>query len=193
MNYEEITKKMVTRIGGADISTIMGTNPYETLDDLYLKLIGVKKIEPNKYMEIGLLFEETIAKHYQQQYGGKLVKADKKAHPVYPFMVGSADYFIDDDILEIKTTSKRLSKTLNDNYYYQVMHYLDVYNKYKGIVYIFSFTDLEFKKFEVLKNDLIIKEKNDKVLEFVEKYFSPQKELSDYNKIVNDNNIEIPF
>lgn len=94
----------VNRIGGTDVSAIMGKNEYATREKIFLLKSGQIEddFEGNKYTESGLLYESAVIKWYE--YTAKesvmdpvyeteqdLLPSHTFVHPEYPFMVGSPD------------------------------------------------------------------------------------------------------
>jgi putative phage-type endonuclease len=127
-----------TYIGGSEIGTIMGVNPWQSPRELYLKKVSplpLEEDEPNEYMQAGIYLEETCAQWYMDRTGRIVHKVNSQfTHPDYPFLVGHIDRRILDNgdgfgtgCLECKTTG-----TFTDwgelevplGYYYQLQFYL---------------------------------------------------------------------
>lgn len=101
------------RIGGTDVSTIIGKNEFAikehgsaeaAIEDLLLIKSGQKEdtFKGNKFTESGLLFEDAVVKWYEQETGESVMVPPKEVeddllpghtvvHPEYPFLVGSPD------------------------------------------------------------------------------------------------------
>lgn len=92
------------RIGGTDVSIIMGKNEYKTRDLLLGEKSGAIKdsFAGNKFTESGLLYESAVRKWYEEQEDEHVMDPASEAkdgllpghtfiHPEYDFLVGSPD------------------------------------------------------------------------------------------------------
>ena len=118
MTREQWLKKRGERIGGSNISTILGLNPYQSPYDLWLRL--TKREQPpveNNNMIAGRFLEHAIADWFDYVTPHHVVKASAGnilyEHPEYPFLVASPDRKVflngsrkkeDTALMEIKTT-----------------------------------------------------------------------------------------
>jgi len=102
-------------IGGSEIGSIAGLNPYETALDVFLRKIGeAEEREQTDAMEIGTLMEPVVAEmaarrnpHWRIQKRHAIL-----VHPEYPWARANIDRFVWDPargkgVLEIKTGSAR--------------------------------------------------------------------------------------
>lgn len=145
MNREEWLEERKKGIGGSDAATILGLNPYKTTIELWEEKIGRRETEDisqKPYVEYGTKAEELLRELFKLDYPQYEVKHEEYSiikHPKYPFLFASLDgQLVDKEtgemgILEIKTTNilKSMQKEkwkdkIPDNYYCQVLHYLNV-------------------------------------------------------------------
>lgn len=123
-------------LGGSDIATILGLNPYRTPYELYCDKVDGLTIEENEAMYWGNALEEPIAKRYEELTGTVLNQSVTVCHQLKPFFLANPDRLINDTRkgLEIKTVGPRSahlwgetgSKIIPEHYYPQIMHYLFV-------------------------------------------------------------------
>lgn len=145
MNKEEWLNERKKGIGGSDAATILGKNPYKTTIDLWKEKIGLADaddISDKPYVQYGTNAEEYLRELFKLDFPKYDVKHEEYSilkHPEYPFLFASLDGTLIDEetgelgILEIKTTNILKSKQkekwkdkIPDNYYCQVLHYLNV-------------------------------------------------------------------
>lgn len=101
-----------TGIGGSDIGSICGLNPYRTALDVYLDKIGEgQAIEENEAMLWGKLLEDPIAQHFGKTHNYLIGKTEAVLQSIEKdFVIGNIDrYYINDKddtgLLEVKTTA----------------------------------------------------------------------------------------
>lgn len=145
MNKEEWLEERKKGIGGSDAATILGKNPYKTTIDLWKEKIGLVNaddISDKPYVQYGTVAEEYLRELFKLDFPKYDVKHEEYSiikHPEYQFLFASLDGTLIDKetgelgILEIKTTNILKSKQkekwkdkIPDNYYCQVLHYLNV-------------------------------------------------------------------
>lgn len=132
-------------IGGSDAATILGLNPYKSNVDLWEEKTGRKESEDisNKpYVKYGTNAEEYLRELFKLDFPQYEVSHEENTiikHPTYPFLFASLDGQLVDKktgelgILEIKTTNilrsmqkEKWKDKIPDNYYCQILHYLNV-------------------------------------------------------------------
>ncbi len=132
-------------IGGSDAATILGLNPYKDNIRLWEEKTGRRKAEDiseKEYVKYGTNAEDLLRELFKLDYPQYEVKHDEYTiikHPKYPFLFASLDGTLIDKetgemgILEIKTTNilqsmqkEKWKEKIPNNYYCQVLHYLNV-------------------------------------------------------------------
>ena len=101
--FEDL-KDRVNRIGGTDVSAIMGKNEYMTREKVFLLKSGqmVDDFKGNKFTESGHLYESAVIKWYEKETGESvmdpvheaeqdLIPSHTFVHEKHPFIVGSPD------------------------------------------------------------------------------------------------------
>lgn len=166
MNYEIATTETEWHelrskgLGGSDIGTMLGLNPYKTKYQLWLEKTGQvqpEDISDKLHIQIGNELEDLVARIFEQETGLK-VQRDNKTHyhPKYPFLLANIDRKIVGEraLLECKTTSTFSKKQWEDDevpasYLMQVHHYLNVLDyDYAYIAVIIGNSDFVYKKIE---------------------------------------------
>lgn len=127
-----------TGLGGSDIATLLGLNPYKTPFELYQDKVHGNTVEERESMYWGNALEEPIARRYAELTGRNLIECDTVRHPTYPYFLANPDRLINDSRigLEIKTVGPRQTKLwgeagsqiIPEYYYPQIMHYLFVFD-----------------------------------------------------------------
>lgn len=129
-------------IGGSDIGTLMGHNPYNTRLNVYLSKhdSSPSEIPDNPFMKAGRFLEGAIGDLYADSTGYEVVE-DKSIfiHKKYPFLLASVDRIIKKKmpdgsysygILEIKNIGGDSKSWITNKpplmYYDQLQHYLSV-------------------------------------------------------------------
>ena len=132
-------------IGGSDAATILGLNPYKTTIELWEEKTGRKEapdISDKPYVKYGTQAEDLLRQLFALDYPQYIVTHEENTiikHPEHPFLFASLDGKLLDvatgkeGILEIKTTNilqstqkEKWKDKIPDNYYCQVLHYLNV-------------------------------------------------------------------
>lgn len=138
MLNDEQKKLRRSGLGGSDISTLLGLNPYSNRLQLYLE--KVEGFEPdlsdNEAIVWGNLLEDTIAKRYSEITGKEVYESNTVVHPAYPIFLANPDRIIKGEKrgLEIKNVGNRTaslwgesgSQIIPEYYYIQIMHYMFV-------------------------------------------------------------------
>jgi putative phage-type endonuclease len=129
-----------TGLGGSDISTLLGLNPYSNLHQLYLEKVEgfTQDLSQKEAVIWGNLLEDSIAKRYAFITNRELAESGTVRHHLYPYFVATPDRLILNERrgLEIKNVGLRSSnlwgisgsKQIPEYYYTQVMHYLFVFD-----------------------------------------------------------------
>lgn len=124
-------------LGGSDVATILGLNPWKSAFTLWLEKTG--QIEPpevkNEYVEWGNLLEPVIREKFARETGFEVRENPYVLqHDEFEFMVANIDGECFDPemgewgVLEIKTTSERNKDEWIDgppnHYHLQIQHYM---------------------------------------------------------------------
>lgn len=145
MTREEWLEERKHGIGGSDAATILGLNPYKTTIQLWEEKTGRREAEDiseKPYVKYGTNAEDLLRQLFALDFPQYEVRHEENTiikHPEYPFLFASLDgKLIDKEtgemgILEIKTTNilqsmqkEKWRDKIPDNYYCQVLHYLNV-------------------------------------------------------------------
>lgn len=149
-------------IGGSDIAALFGLHPFRTALDVYREKVGEAEPEPpTPAMLRGMYLEPVAAQLYAERTGRKIRRQPLRAHPEYPFLIGSVDRQIlrggdvgEPGVLEIKAPGLRVyweirRQGLRDYMILQLQHYLTVYGYSWGSFAIFSAENWELLHFDV--------------------------------------------
>lgn len=205
---EEWLKERQKGIGGSDAAVILGLNPYKNNIRLWEEKTGrvqAEDISDKPYVKYGTQAEEYLRELFKLDFPQYEVSHDENTiikHPKYPFLFASLDGQLADKetgelgILEIKTTNilqsmqkEKWKEKIPDNYFCQVLHYLNVTGYSFAILkaqlkYDFDGDiKLETRHYKINRNDFEedIKELEKAEIEFwtkyVEKNVQPPLEL----------------
>lgn len=131
----DVAKGRNTFIGGSDVGTIMGVNPYKSAYELYLEKteqIERENIDDKLQIKLGHKMEQIVAELYEEETGKKVQKQNKSFKcKEFPFLVGHIDRKVQGRKkgLEIKTTSS-FNKTdykegeIPPSHYFQCLFYM---------------------------------------------------------------------
>lgn len=203
MTKEEWLEERKNGIGGSDAATIMGLNPYKSTIDLWEEKTRRKEAEDisdKPYVKYGTNAENLLRELFKLDFPKYEVRHEENAiikHPTHPFLFASLDGTLVDTetgelgILEIKTTNilqsmqkEKWKERIPDNYFCQVLHYLNV----TGYSFAILKAQLKFdydgdivlqtRHYYIDRKEVEqdIKLLNDKEIEFWEKYVVPDKE-----------------
>ena len=190
MSHEEWLQTRRIGIGGSDVSSILGFNPYKTALDVYYEKISEEVIETpmNAKMRAGVMLEDVVADWFVIETGLKVQRDNKiRIHKEIPFLIGNIDRLIIGNngdgpgVLEIKTTSGFVAKNWEDgdvplNYYAQLQHYLSV-TGYKYGYFAVLVDGWDFRLFREERDDEFINKMNQRLIDFwvkVEKQIPPE-------------------
>lgn len=175
-NHDEWLKLRSKGLGGSDIGSVLGLNPYKSPYQVWLEKTG--QLEPEDLsdkvaIQIGNELEDLVARMFTQQTG-KSVRKDNKTHyhKEYPFLLANIDRKVTAEhaLLECKTTSAfNADQWKGDNipasYLMQVQHYLNVLDyKHAYIAVIIGNHDFVWKEIE--RDDELIELYTKQVVEF---------------------------
>lgn len=121
-------------IGGSDVASIAGLNPWRGAYSVYLDKIGeLPKQEYTFKMKLGNMMEDIVAALFTEKTGKKVRRSNKIIqHDKYDFMLANVDRLIvgEEAGLECKTTGsfslKEWLKDVPDYYKLQAYHYMMV-------------------------------------------------------------------
>ena len=128
-------------IGGSDVATILGENPYSTPLQLWLRKRGlIPPIEDSPILRFGHFFEPILSQHFEDVTGLKTRQVNKTyQHPEHSFLRANIDRMVLADsskglastaVLELKTTTSQRLKALDGEYpiewILQIQHYLGI-------------------------------------------------------------------
>ena len=129
-------KERLNYIGGSDIASLMGVNPYDSPIDVYNAKLGIKKNIENDAIHFGNVLEESVLREFSRRYGYSLIKKQTKYHKKYPYFAANVDSCIKGTniIVEAKTTSEynhkkwKKSESIPIQYLYQLQWYMLLYD-----------------------------------------------------------------
>lgn len=165
MSYDSKDESFLERrrkgLGGTDMGSIMGLNPYKTSHEVYLeKTEGYQKdLSGNDAIKRGVIFEQPVADLYELETGKTLYCTSTIVHDKYPFLIANPDRLIPEESrgLEIKTVGRFSQKEwgesgsqkIPEHYYMQIAHYMMVLNyKYWDLAALFHDYEMRVYSFE---------------------------------------------
>lgn len=147
-------------LGGSDIGTMLGLNPYKSKYQLWLEKTGQTQapdISDKIAIQIGNELEDLVARMFEQETGLK-VQRDNKTHyhKKHNFLIANIDRKIvgQKALLECKTTSAFSASQWDEDeipasYLMQVQHYLNVLDyDYAYIAVIIGNHDFKYKRID---------------------------------------------
>lgn len=152
-------------IGGSEITSVLGLNPYQTPYALWeVKTGRAGSFDGNKFTKAGNYLEPVVAQMFEDETGMKLYGGGDNhfCHPVHTFCIGTPDRFValkdGDAVLEIKTTQKAPQKEdIPLNWYFQNLWYQGITGKRKGFIAWLS-RGVDFDWIEIDFNEEIFNE-----------------------------------
>ena len=145
MTREKWLEERKHGIGGSDAAAVIGENPYKTNVELWEEKTGRKEandISQKDYVKYGIKTESLLRELFKIDYPQYEVEHENYKiikHKNYPFLFSTFDGILTDKetgekgVLEIKTTNilksmqyENWKDRIPDNYYCQVLHYLNV-------------------------------------------------------------------
>lgn len=126
-------------IGGSDISTIMGLNPFKKRFDLLLEKAGFEEndFDGNEYTDYGNILEPKI-RDYINKFGGALLDRYNPDTLIVGDLRGNFDGLGKISVLEIKTTSMNYDDIMSYKVYLvQLLFYMVISKKDFGLLAIY--------------------------------------------------------
>lgn len=194
-------------IGGSQIGTILGLNPYESPLTCFYKMTGriSDQVEPSLRMRMGTLFEAPMLQLFQEQHPNWVVHESATYRSViYPFLSANPDGFYTDEfgevhLIEVKT-SRDFWSEIPPAYVAQVQHYLWMFGlRHAKVVALtagdYNEFDVEFDPFMVDANLTAVLAFWDNVQKGVKPDFdgssSTYETMRELNPTVSDNRVEV--
>ncbi len=149
-------------IGGSEIGTVLGLNPWESCYALWAKRSGLIPTLPtqNFAMRLGQVLEEPILLLWQEQNPEwELYYTGTYQHPDIPYLHANPDALAHNPatgewvIIEVKT-SRNYWEQLPPQYEAQVQHYLDVMDLQLGI--LIGLVGMDWFEVEIPRDDFQI-------------------------------------
>lgn len=167
-------------IGGSDVAGILGISTWSTPLSVYLSCTGQSDpTETSELMELGTDMEPVIIDNFERVTGKKVIRSPERiCHTEHPWMIAHLDGKVDGEnsIVEAKTSWDRDdwgeagTDQIPVKYATQVQHYLCVSGA--SVCYVpvkfFGFKRYWFELFVVERNDEIIEQIKEKLLDFWE-------------------------
>jgi len=152
-------------IGGSEITSVLGLNPYQTPYALWEAKTGrVGSFEGNKFTKAGNYLEPVVAQMFEDESGLQCYGGGDNhfCHPIHTFCIGTPDRFVKgkhgDAVLEIKTTQKAPQKEdIPLNWYFQNLWYQGITGKKRGYIAWLS-RGVDFDWIEIEFNEEIFNE-----------------------------------
>ncbi|MGL5631246.1 MAG: YqaJ viral recombinase family protein, partial [Azovibrio sp.] len=91
--YQEFLKSRQTGLGGSDIATLLGINPFSTRLELYLQKKGeISPLPDSSRTKAGRAMESVIASMVSERTGHKLRRVNRTLrHPKHDFLIAHID------------------------------------------------------------------------------------------------------
>jgi len=149
-------------IGGSEIGTLMGLNPWESAYSLWAKRLGLIPTEPLTSMaaKIGTKLEEPILELFATEHPElDVYVTGTYQHPEIPYLHANPDalaYDKENDewiVIEVKTSRNYWYET-PPQYVAQVQHYLNVLNLKRGM--IVALVGMDYQEVSVPRDDFEI-------------------------------------
>ena len=168
-------------IGGSEISTIMGLNPFESPMALFLKKTGKipSQIEENWAIRFGKAFELPILQLWAEEhpeYDVYLTGTYQDA--LLPFRHANPDALARHKetgewiVIEVKT-GRQTWEELPAGYYAQVQHYLDILDLKRAV--IVAVAGMTWYDIWVDRDEFEIETQRQRATEFMQRVFADQK------------------
>ena len=155
-------------IGGTDAAAIAGLDKYRSPLQVFLEKTGRSAdFEGNEHTRRGQLLESAVANWFGQETDQFVTDGETCVHIAEPIFRGTPDFFYNDgtEILECKTTLKKMNGEPDLKWYTQLQWYLGVTGKQSGsIAWMESGFNFFYTTHE--KNDVFINDLQARCLEF---------------------------
>ena len=168
-------------IGGSEISTILGLNPFESPYALWAKKTGKipSSIEPNWAIRFGKAFEYPILKLWQEEHPEyEIFTTGTYQDSLLPFRHANPDALARHKetgewiVIEVKT-GRQTWEELPAGYYAQVQHYLDVLGLQKAA--LVAVAGMTWYDFWIERDDFEIEIARQKAIDFQACIFADQR------------------
>jgi len=168
-------------IGGSEISTILGLNPFESPYALWAKKTGKipSSIEPNWAIRFGKAFEYPILKLWQEEHPEyEIFTTGTYQDSLLPFRHANPDALARNKetgewiVIEVKT-GRQTWEELPAGYYAQVQHYLDVLGLEKAA--LVAVAGMTWYDFWIERDDFEIEIARQKAIDFQACIFADQR------------------
>jgi putative phage-type endonuclease len=178
---EDWHKARENSIGGSEISTIVGLNPFESPYTLWAKKTGKipGDIEENWAIRFGKAFEEPILKLWAEEHPEyEVFTTGTYQDGLLPFRHANPDALARHResgewvIIEVKT-GRQTWESLPMGYYAQVQHYLDILGLEKA--FLVAVAGMSWYDIEITRDEFDIEVQRQKAVEFMACIFSDQK------------------
>jgi len=143
---EEWLNRRSSFLGGSEIATVVGCNPFQTPYQLWeIKTGKAPKFEGNNATEMGNLLEPVVAERFESVTGHRVIKASADdvvyINNDYPFLAGTPDRFYYPEekdgkrVLECKSTSMTVDPDqIPQMWFIQTLFYMGLTGMDKGAI-----------------------------------------------------------
>jgi putative phage-type endonuclease len=168
-------------IGGSDISTICGLNPFQSAYHLWAVKTGKipSTVEENWAIRFGKAFEEPILKLWQEEHPEyEVYRTGTYQDALLPFRHANPDALAKHKetgewiVIEVKT-GRQTWETVPAGYVAQVQHYLDILDMQRAV--IVAVAGMTWYDIWVDRDDFEIEVQRQKAADFMQAIFADQK------------------
>lgn len=168
-------------IGGSDISTICGLNPFQSAYHLWAVKTGKipSTVEENWAIRFGKAFEEPILKLWQEEHPEyEVYRTGTYQDALLPFRHANPDALAKHKetgewiVIEVKT-GRQTWETVPAGYVAQVQHYLDILDMKRAV--IVAVAGMTWYDIWVDRDDFEIEVQRQKATDFMQAIFADQK------------------
>lgn len=168
-------------IGGSEISSIVGLNPYESAYSLWAKKTGKipNIVEENWAMRFGKAFEEPILKLWSEQHPEwEIYRTGTYQDGLLPYRHANPDALARNRetgewiVIEVKT-GRQTWETPPAGYVAQVQHYLDILGFNRGI--LVAVAGMTWYDYWIDRDEFEIEVQRQKAAEFYQCMYADQK------------------
>ena len=142
------------KISGTMIAGILGISKYETPLDVWLKAKGLKVVEQNERMSIGLYLEPLLIDLYEKLFN---VKLSRQVYLETDKYCGHIDGLSDTEVVEIKTTQQML-EVVPVEWYCQVQWYLMLSQRQVGRILAVKIPEYSLEQIKNLLTKVSLKD-----------------------------------
>lgn len=161
-------------IGGSDISTICGLNPWQSAIHLFLTKTGKipNTVEENWPIRFGKAFEEPILKLWQEEHPEyEVFRTGTYQDNIMPFRHANPDALARNSetgewiVIEVKT-GRQTWESVPDGYRAQVQHYLDILDLNRAV--IVAVAGMTWYDIWIDRDDFEIEAQRQRAMDFME-------------------------